>query len=264
MHKDDSPFEILKKCGARKQGHFILSSWRHSDEYIDKREVSVIPRYASMLCMQVADRFRGKKIAVVAGPAVGAIVPSWETARLLTLYEDHDVKHVIPEKDETRGSKKFKLSGTHARHVKGQLVLVFEDIATTGDSVAGAVEAILEAGGIVEDVVFIWNRGGVTAEKLGVNSVFSLINERLQDWSEEEAPASLLQIPVHPELGRGAEYLRWTEAQSDVEMLLRSAAEKWPDPAIDRQVRDHLKLAREGKYYDHPTVQKLSSLCLAP
>ena len=50
--------EMLRASGALKQGHFVLSSGRHSDQYIEKFDLLRQPRATSEVCRFIADRFR--------------------------------------------------------------------------------------------------------------------------------------------------------------------------------------------------------------
>lgn len=75
--------EIFKKAGGYLQGHFLLTSGLHSPAYVEKFQVLQHPEYCDALCEGIAEKFKDDKIDVVLGPAVGAIVLAYGTARAL-------------------------------------------------------------------------------------------------------------------------------------------------------------------------------------
>lgn len=80
----------------------------------------------------------------------------------------------------------FVFKRGYGKIISGKRVAVCDDILTTGGSLARLVDAVYDCGGIVAGAVVIWNRGGVTAESIGVPCLVSLLDETIPSWAEEE------------------------------------------------------------------------------
>ena len=60
--------EMFRKSGAIMDGHFVLTSGRHSPVYWEKFKVMQYPQYVQQLCGMIADHYRKESIDLVAGP----------------------------------------------------------------------------------------------------------------------------------------------------------------------------------------------------
>src|SRR3970282_1604222 len=76
---------LLREVGALMDGHFLLSSGRHSPIYVEKFRLLERPEATERLCRLIADRFRDDEPELVAGPTTGGVILSYEVARLLGL-----------------------------------------------------------------------------------------------------------------------------------------------------------------------------------
>jgi orotate phosphoribosyltransferase len=115
---------LLSATGAVLNGHFKLTSGRHSGTYIEKFRIMEDPHATTALCAMIADHFRASDVEVVAGPAVGGIILAYETARQL------GVRNVFAEKAPD-GSLSFERGFAVGA---GERVLVVDDVLTTGGS----------------------------------------------------------------------------------------------------------------------------------
>src|SRR5947208_16583312 len=81
----DETLDEFRAAGALLQGHFILSSGRHSSVFLQKMFVFQDPARTEKLCRALASKARERfgRIDIVASPALGGIVPGYETARWL-------------------------------------------------------------------------------------------------------------------------------------------------------------------------------------
>jgi orotate phosphoribosyltransferase len=135
---------ILKESGAMLEGHFLLSSGRHSDRYFQCAKLFQFPDRAGAALSESAERISadmksGKlKIDAVVGPAMGGIIAAYELGRQLGL------PCFFTERDET-GTMCLRRGFA----VKtGERILIAEDVVTTGKS-SGECAAALEAQGAV-------------------------------------------------------------------------------------------------------------------
>lgn len=175
----------FRACGALREGHFVLSSGLHSPVFLQKNLVFQDPVRAERLCRALAGRLREvePKIDVVVSPAVGAIIPGYETARWL------GVPAIYVERQDGR----FRLRRGFSL-APGSRVAMVEDIVTTGLSSRECIEAIREAGGEVVVAGCIVDRSGGRAE-IGAPLV-ALASLEIPAYPADELPAELAAIPV--------------------------------------------------------------------
>jgi orotate phosphoribosyltransferase len=75
--------QIFRDAGAILDGHFLLTSGRHSGTYLEKFQVLQYPQHTERLCRLIADHFRDSNVDLVAGPTTGGVILSYEVARQL-------------------------------------------------------------------------------------------------------------------------------------------------------------------------------------
>src|SRR5579883_1265166 len=74
---------VLRQVGALKEGHFVLSSGRHSGQYLEKFDLLRWPRVTEQVIRALVDLVKPLGIDVVAGPTTGGILLAFEAARQL-------------------------------------------------------------------------------------------------------------------------------------------------------------------------------------
>lgn len=197
--------ELLQKAGAFRAGHFVFTSGRHSDTYINKDALFVYTRETSALCREIASRFADKNIDAVLGPAVAAAILAQGTAYHMSEMNGREVASVYADKDGQGG---FVIRRGYNKVIKGKRVLVVEDLVTTGSSIKKVVDAARAAGAEVVGAIALCNRGDVTAEMVGNPGVFDqLLKVHLESWEEADCELCQGNIPVNTEVGHGAAYL---------------------------------------------------------
>lgn len=177
----------LRRVGALKSGHFLLSSGRHSAEYVEKFELLKDPLATSRACAAMIDRLRGyTDVDLVAGPTTGGILLAFEIARQLGLpaaYAER-VKPGSSERAFERG----------ARPSEGSRVLIVDDVMTTGGSVRETLDAVTAVGGNVIAIGLLVDRSNQAID-FGC-PLFSLARLDIKTWAADEVPDWLDQIPV--------------------------------------------------------------------
>jgi orotate phosphoribosyltransferase len=142
--------EIYKESGALLSGHFILSSGKHSSNYLQSAKVLEDPKRAELLAEALAARIKEAGVAVdtVCAPALGGVIAGYELARAL------GVRSIFVERKggEMELRRGFEVS-------PGEKVLVCEDIITTGGSALEAAKIIEELGADVVAFAALANRG---------------------------------------------------------------------------------------------------------
>jgi len=82
MNKD-RVVEIFKKTNVLQEGHFKLTSGKHSDQYLQCAQVLQYPEYTQELCEGLAAKFEDKEIDLVVSPAIGGIIISYAVGKAL-------------------------------------------------------------------------------------------------------------------------------------------------------------------------------------
>ena len=140
---------IFKQTGLMLEGHFLLTSGRHSNRYMQCAKLFQYPEYSEMICKDLAGRFAGQKIDMVVGPAVGGINMSYEMAR------QFKVPNIFAERENGAMTLRRGFSIP-----EGAKVLVVEDVVTTGGSVREVMDIVAEAKAEVVGVCVVVDRSG--------------------------------------------------------------------------------------------------------
>jgi len=141
--------QMFKDTDALLEGHFLLTSGKHSSKYLQCAKILQYPNLAEAICKDLAKNFEGQEIDVVIGPAIGAITLSYELARQL------NCRSIFAEREDgiMKLRRGFKIE-------EGEKVLVVEDVITTGGSVKEVIELVKESGGEIVAVAGIVDRSG--------------------------------------------------------------------------------------------------------
>jgi orotate phosphoribosyltransferase len=174
---------VFRETGVMLEGHFLLTSGRHSDRYMQCARLFEHPRHSELLCAELARRFDGEKIDLVIGPALGGIIMSYEVSRAL------GARNIFAERQD--GVMTIR-RGFAVR--PGERVLVVEDVVTTGGSVR-EVLALLEAE--KADIVGV----GVIVDRSAGKVDFgyrleSLVSMEVTSYPPEECPICKTGLPL--------------------------------------------------------------------
>ncbi|MRG26917.1 orotate phosphoribosyltransferase [Laceyella tengchongensis] len=175
--------EAIERTGVLKQGHFLLSSGRHSAQYMQCAQLLQYPHDAGKAGEAIAELFRDEAIDVVVGPALGGVIIAHEVARAL------GVRCLFTER------KVGVMEMRRGFAVKpGERVLVIEDVVTTGGSVKEVI-ALLEE--MQAEVVAV----GSIVDRTGGHNPFAcpyraLTEIKIESYTPEECPLCREGIPV--------------------------------------------------------------------
>ncbi len=165
--------EILKDCDALLEGHFLLSSGKHSNRYVQCAKMLRFPDKAEKVLSVVVEKIKDLDIDLVVGPAMGGVVVSYELGRQLG-------KEAIftERKDNIMQLRRgFEIK-------PGAKIIISEDVVTTGKSTIETKKVLEELGGEVIGVACIANR---TKEDIGI-PVYSAIDLDIQVFDKEDCP----------------------------------------------------------------------------
>ncbi|MCL1864075.1 MAG: orotate phosphoribosyltransferase [Defluviitaleaceae bacterium] len=175
--------EVLTKADALLSGHFLYTSGRHGEQYMQCARVLQFPEYTEELAKIVAEGFAGEKVDIVLAPAIGGIVWGYELSRAL------GAKSIFAEREEgvmtlRRG---FEIP-------QGARVVVAEDVVTTGGTVVEILKIAKEKGAEIVGVGLILNRSGGKAD-FGTKIVSALTKE-IVSYAPEECPLCKQGLPI--------------------------------------------------------------------
>ena len=183
MNDQDQLIEIFQKTGALLEGHFILTSGRHSSMYFQCAKVLQHPEYLHKFSKQIVNHFQDINIDIVISPAVGGIVLGAEVGRQL------NKQTIFAEREQgimtlRRG---FEILPNYN-------VLVVEDVITTGGSVKEVIELVKSSGAEVAGVGVLVDRSGGKV-KLHEKQ-FCVTELEAVSYGDDEIPEDLANIPV--------------------------------------------------------------------
>ena len=183
MVTKDRALEVLKEAGVLLEGHFLLTSGRHSEKYLQCAKIFQYTKYSEELCKSLAEQFVGAGVEVVIGPAIGAIQMTYEVSRHL------GVKNIFAERED--GKMTLRRGFTIE---PGQKVLVVEDVVTTGGSVREVIDIVKEMGGDVVGLGVIVDRTGGKID-FGV-PLASVVSIEVESFEKDDCPLCKKGIPL--------------------------------------------------------------------
>jgi len=183
MNNQDQLIEIFQKTGALLEGHFILTSGRHSPTYFQCAKVLQYPEYLQKFSNEIVNYFQDINVDIVITPAVGGIVLGTEIGRQL------NKQTIFAEREQgimtlRRG---FEINPETN-------VLVIEDVITTGGSVSEVIELVNNSGANVVGVGVLVDRSGGKV-KLHEKQ-FCVTELEAVSYGDDEIPEDLANIPV--------------------------------------------------------------------
>ena len=173
MNEETRILGIFRDRGALLEGHFILSSGRHSREYLQCAKALEFASDANALGRNIADLFADTNIDTIASPAIGGLVIGFATASAL------NVRFIWTERQngEMTLRRGFSLR-------EGERVVVVEDVITTGGSTRECIAEIERAGGNVVAAACIIDRSNGRAD-VGV-PLRSLVKMDVESFAPDE------------------------------------------------------------------------------
>lgn len=183
---EDDILSEFRSSQALLEGHFLLSSGRHSAYYLQCARVLMDPMRASRLAVAIAQKIPREvrsQIQKVVSPAMGGVIIGHEMGRAL------GVEAMFVE----RPTGTFELRRGFALN-PGDKVLMVEDVVTTGLSSREAIKAIEAAGGEVIAAAALIDRSAGAVD-LGV-PFFPLVALNFPTYAADELPPELAATPA--------------------------------------------------------------------
>ncbi|MCB2014135.1 MAG: orotate phosphoribosyltransferase [Sphingobium sp.] len=185
MNEEDILAEF-RAAEALLEGHFVLSSGKHSANYLQCARVLMNAERAGRLALALTQKLPRElrsEIDLVVSPAMGGVIIGHEMGRAL------GVDALFLERPEGT----FTLRRGFAIQ-PGQKILMVEDVVTTGLSSRQAMDAVRAEGGIIIAEAALVDRSAGEAE-LGV-PFYPLVSLNFPVYDADKVPAKLAKIPA--------------------------------------------------------------------
>jgi len=156
-------FTLIKKK-AYSEGRFLLSSGKISDYYIDCRKVTLSSKGVYLSALLILDIIKGKKVAAVGGPTIGADPLVGAVCALNLIKNNKPLKAFLVRKSAKSHGLKRQIEGPKLK--KGSRVVVVDDVATTGGSLIDTISCLRKKGIKVVSVITLVDRNEGAREKL--------------------------------------------------------------------------------------------------
>lgn len=183
---EDEVLSEFRSCGALLEGHFLLSSGRHSAHYLQCARVLMNADRAGRIAVAMAKNLPREirsAVDVVISPAMGGLMIGHEMGRAL----GKDAMFLERPEGTFHLRRGFAIK-------PGAKVLMVEDVVTTGLSSREAIAAVAGEGGEVIAEVSVVDRSGGSVD-LGV-PFFPLVALNFPTYADEEVPAELAAVPI--------------------------------------------------------------------
>jgi len=177
--------KILKETNALLDGHFVLSSGLHSNQYIQCARLLSFPKKAEIICGSLSKKIKKnfKKIDIILSPAIGGIVVGYELGRQL------NIQTIFAERENG------KLILRRGFDISSNLnVLIVEDVITTGKSALECYEIVKSLKAKLVGYACIIDRSN---EKLLIKEkIVSQIKIKISTFTDQNLPEDLKKLPI--------------------------------------------------------------------
>lgn len=173
--------KMLRETDAFLEGHFLLSSGKHSDGYVQCAKLLMHPEKAEKAVELIVEKLGDLEVDLVVGPAMGGIVVSYELARQL------GKPAIFTEREN--GVMTLRRGFTIE---EGQKVLIAEDVVTTGKSAYEAIEAVEKVGGEVVGIGSIVDRSDGDIRY----PLYSGVKLDIKTYEADECPMCKDEVPI--------------------------------------------------------------------
>ncbi|GAA5540337.1 orotate phosphoribosyltransferase [Ochrobactrum soli] len=176
---------VFREAGAILEGHFILTSGLRSPIFLQKARVFMHADKTEKLCKALAEKIKTANLGpidYVVGPAIGGLIPSYETSRHLG----------VPSVWVERENGVFRLRRFDVP--KGARVVIVEDIVTTGLSIRETIDCMKELGIEVVAAACIVDRSAGKAD-VGTKLI-ALAEYEVPAYPADNLPPELAAIPA--------------------------------------------------------------------
>jgi orotate phosphoribosyltransferase len=179
MGGENRLLRVLEETGAILSGHFLLSSGRHSDRYVEKFNLLRRPADTETVCRGFVEHFADANVDLVAGPTTGGILLAFEVARQMGLPAAY-----AERASDGSLEREFRRGTTIPA---GARVLLVDDILTTGGSIRETITALERLRATIVGIGVLVDRSGGSVQ-FPPYPVYPLVQMNVTTWEAGECP----------------------------------------------------------------------------
>jgi orotate phosphoribosyltransferase len=199
MNDNNEILEFLKQHNAIVYGHFLYTSGKHGEVYINKDAIYIKPKVISELCLNISKMINDTDFEVICAPTIGGVIMSQWIAYHSSNLKNSEILSVFSE--EVEGKRVLKRG--YDKIVDNKKVIVVDDILTTGSSIKKVIDTVRSCNGIVMGSACLVNRGSVTSDDIGSPFLKNLLSIDFKSFDPEACPLCKRHVPINKELGKG-------------------------------------------------------------
>jgi len=207
--------EIKKELEVRKiiitDKHVVFTSGKHGTAYVNKDRIYPFTELTRSMCQHIAFDYKDSNIDTVIAPAVGGVILSTWVSYWLQEFTGKPVFCTYADKDpDPNNPKGFVIGRGYSEFVQAKKVLALEDIINTGGSIVELIKTVNKTigEGKIIGIGALCNRGGSTAETLGVPKLYSVINVSMEAFDQKDCQMCRRKVPVYTGAGHGETFLK--------------------------------------------------------
>ena len=177
--------EILAEYSVIRDGHFVLTSGRHTDRFLLCNQLTMYPDITKKLVSQLAQKVKPFQPNVIVGPAMGGVILAYELASIL------GSRAMFAEKqsDETMALKRGFVLDEDDR------VFIIEDAVSTGGSVRKVIDAVKSTQAQLLGVAALFDRTSGQVDFDGV-PFLSLMEINITSYDQDDCPLCRAGLPL--------------------------------------------------------------------
>jgi len=183
---------ILRTGAYLTNDHFVLPSGRHAQEYVEKALATTEPSFTEGLGDVIAKHFAEQPIDLVLTTGYGASLLGHCVARA----HPSRPRFIYANKQrDGAGTSQVTLPREFRQYFAGApMVLIVEDILTTGETVKGLIDLVGSLGGKVVGIGTLWRRSRKVKFKF---PLFTLVDWEFPTYAPKDCPMCRRGIPIN-------------------------------------------------------------------
>lgn len=186
--------------------HFVYSSGKHGEVYINKNDLAPHADVICDICMEFAKKFKDSDIDVVVGPAIGGIILAQWTAYHLSNLSNRKVLAVFAEKGP---NKSFSFLRGYQKYIEGKKILIVDDLANSSGTSRNTIKSIRDLGGDIVALTVMINRNPRELNSGEIEGVpfHPLCEVDVIAYDAESCPLCEEGRPINTTVGHGKKFL---------------------------------------------------------
>lgn len=198
---------IIENMGAfLRDDHFVYSSGKHGEVYINKNSLVLRADIVSDICEEFAKFFANEEIDVVVGPAIGGIALAQWTAFHLSRLQGREVLALFAEKDD---AKNFSFTRGYGDYIRNKKVLVVDDLVNSSGTAKNIFKAIRANEGEIVALTVMINRNPREVNSEHIDGVLfkPLCVVDVLAYDPIDCPLCRQKRPINTTVGHGKKFL---------------------------------------------------------